>query len=292
MSDKAGFDYAALFEENDEGLLDSILGDTSGEPEEPDIAPEAPAQGRQPQQEPPPPRQQQKRAPSGGFQVQIARLTKEIEDLEKKIDTHRETGAYVVKASNGEGSVFDHVALQEDIARMNSLSRRLGDTRERAREARETSETQAKSASRFAQEYLKREIQHYPEEMRKRIAEKFVATFRELREQGTWSNPMYQDREKLAAGLQSLMNTVLGGITREQYRKDGHRSRSSGYEEGDEQSRDRPRKDEDDDDEFTKQLMSAYQSRKSGSMSIAERKRQERQERADAEQRRQGGNDR
>ena len=38
MSDKAGFDYAALFEENDEGLLDSILGDTSGEPEEPDIA--------------------------------------------------------------------------------------------------------------------------------------------------------------------------------------------------------------------------------------------------------------
>lgn len=261
---KEAFDYAALFEESDDAILEGLLAEGPGEEQR---------QEQPKQTEKPEPRQQQR--PSGGFQIQIATLQKQLDELERKIENHKETGVYITKGNDGQ-SVFDYVAMQQDISRQAALSRRLSEVKERARDAREAASSHTQSVTKFAEAFLKREIGAYPQDMRKRLAEQFVKHFQYLRDQGTWADSMYQDKTKLANGLQAVMNSALGTIAREQYRSGEHAGKTSGYEEGDEDRREDKKRPEDEDDDFTKALMESYNRRKLGSMSVAERKRQER----------------
>ncbi len=264
------FDYGALFEESDDTILESLLAE--GSPEE----------GQRQEKPTEKTEQRQQQRPSGGFQIQIATLQKQLDELEKKIETHKETGVYITKGSDGQ-SVFDYVSMQQDISRQATLNRRLQEVKERAREAREFANSHTQTVTKFAQAFLRREINSYPPEMRKKLAEQFAKSFEYLRDQGTWSDSMYQDKAKLVNGLQAVMNTALGVVARDQYRSKDHAGKPSGFEEGDEEQPRRKEEPENDDDDFTRALMGAYEKRKIGSMSVAQRRRYEQEQAEKAE---------
>ncbi len=267
MSDQA-FDYRALLGEDDESVLDSLMAER-----QPDEAPPKEEQRREPEKQ---------KKPSGGYQIQIARLRKEIEELESRLLNHREKGTYITKDNDGR-SMFDHLAYQEDQVLLGQKKRQLDDVRDAARESQTISEAQSQKIARWAGAYLKREVGSYPEHMRKRLQELFTQQFRQLKDQGTWSNPMYGEMEKAVSAFDSIMSNVVGFIAREEYRKPkGDRKPApSGFDEDDDTLDAKPDDDEDGDDEFTKGVMEAYARRSGKSMSVAEYRRLEREKAAE-----------
>lgn len=268
MSDNpaASYDFDRMLGagDDDAALLDEFLGGDEGHQEAP-AAVEAPK---------PPARREEPPRPSGGLQPKIAAVRKQIDELAQKITTQRETGVYVVRDEDGSNARFDYVALQEDQTRLSQLRMEWDDLKERDREYRDLREGSAKTAAKFAKEFLRRELPRYDERVRGPLAEKFAELFRAASAEGVWSSAQYSDKGRLVAALQSLMETSLGIVAKSQFRRADQAGKpNSGFEAGDDDADKAKDKPEDDDDEFTRGIMEAYNRRKAGSMSVADQRR-------------------
>jgi hypothetical protein len=203
---------------------------------------------------------------SGGLKPMIDKKRKEIIELEKKMETHRETGAYSKTGGDG-NSYFDYVSMQEDTARLQRMNRELTELRERDRDFATRATTQAQRAQGLARKYVERELPKVPERARKLVAQTFVEIFKRI----DWSRPDYADQAAIQPVVEQIFDTAFGhGLRRSKGAPDAPAA-DAGYDDEDDPPP--PKKPGEDEDDFTNNLMYAYDRRRRGSMTVAEAKR-------------------
>lgn len=223
---------------------------------------------REPEHEAPPPAPPQQT--QGGLKPMIERKRKEILDLEKRIETHRETGIYTKKSDRGD-TFFDYVLMQEDNARLTRLTREYNELRERDREFATRATTQSQRAQAVARAYIDKELPKVPEKARRLTAQMFAEIFKGMLERNEWSKPMYADRAAIQSVVEQMFDTAFGSALRRSGATPGAAPAASGLDDGDDPEA--PPKPEADEDDFTNNLLFAYDRRRRGSMTVAEAKR-------------------
>jgi hypothetical protein len=263
ISNPDPLDIGALFGSDDDALLGDALGEPQGQQTKPEPEPE------------PKPRQQQ-----GGLAPVIRNLEKEIEALEKR--SANPTESYTRKNDDGT-THFDFVAQVADNSRLQALNRKLNEYRERQRQGLDDLRKRNELATRVAKAFIEREAQKVPTDIRQDVVQAFAQVFQHLRDRGDWGSTQYANRQNLEAGLSSVLDTAIGAVTRQRLVKGDPAAPVTGHDEGDEGQPRKPAEGEEEDD-YTNNLMYAYEKRKRGGMSVADLKRQ-----AAAEAARKGG---
>lgn len=207
----------------------------------------------------------------GGLQPLVERKRKELMDLEKKISTHRETKAYTRQGSDG-SEFFDYVSMQEDQVKMGIAARELAELKERDREYATTAQTRRNTAVQMAKTFLNKELAAMPEGLRNATAKAFGQMFREVTDENTWAKQEYADRAKVQRIIEQLFNTAYGAAVRQGAAPsvDGAPA-ASGLDARDEARR-KPNPTAADEDDFTNNLMYAYDRRRQGSQTVAQAK--------------------
>ena len=259
MSDVRDFsnpeEYGKLFDRQDESILDDALGGVE----------EAPAP-----KEPPPRRTL---PPQGGLTPMITKLRNDIEALERKLETHRDTGAYAKKGADG-SSYYDVTEQMDDQAKLAILHRKLTELKEQQRDGQREAGERAQSVRTVAQSFLQREGPKVDERYRKDVLTAFGQLYQQYDAAGEWAKPGYADRATLLRGFTSLLETAIGNAMRKHVMKsEGAGGAVTGFDPSDDP---KPKANPDDgDDDFTNNLMYAFEKRESGSLSVAELKRRE-----------------
>lgn len=202
----------------------------------------------------------------GGHGPLIESKRKELAALEDKMERHRETGAYVYRTASGKDE-FDNMAYQEDMVRIQRLNRELDDLRRKQDDHARLSESRRAAANETARMVFKRESARMPADMQKPVAEQFARIFTEL-PASEWARPIYADRAVLEQAILQLIDTAIGRARRTTWQG----SPQSGLD-GDGQPE--PEKPVDDVDDFTNNVLYAYEQRQKQSMTIAQRRRAE-----------------
>lgn len=232
---------------DEQGYLDEALGATEAPPE--------------PQRAPTPPAVHE-----GGFGPMIEKTRKELLKLEDKMDNHRTTGAYIVRTDSGREE-FDYMAHQEDMMRIQRLNRELDDLRRRQDDHLRLMESRKTQAAEMARTIFNREMQRMPKDMHRPAAEQFARIFTTLPD-NEWAKSMYADRSVLEQAIMQLIDTAIGRVRRASW---------SGAPQSDSDADVAPKQEapEDDVDDFTNNVLYAFQERRKQSMTIAERRRAE-----------------
>ena len=207
---------------------------------------------------------------SGGLKPMIDKKRKEIVDLEARLLSHEENGTYQKKGEDGR-SYFDYVAMQKDTVRLQQLQREYSELRERDRDFATRASSQAQRAQAVARAYIDKELQKVPQRARKMTAQMFAEIFKGMLERNEWSKSVYADRAAIQSVVEQMFDTAFGSALRRTAGTPEAPSAPSGYDPED----DAPEKKtpESDDDDFTNNLMYAYDRRRRGSMTVAEAKR-------------------
>lgn len=167
------------------------------------------------EQAPPPPPPVPAAQPTGGYNTLIAAKRKELTELEKKIETHRDTGAYLYKNSSG-GDAFDDIAMREDTIKIGRLSRELADLQRKADDHARLIEQRKQLALQTARQVLQRELAHTKEGGRKAITEEFASIFQTVPD-SEWAKSLYADRRVLESAVEQLLDTALGRLRRKSW---------------------------------------------------------------------------
>jgi len=233
---------------NAEEFLDNVLGDDEAEQHD---------GGRLPPVDEAP-------ASTGGYQPLIEKRRRELTALEDKLLNHRKTGAYIAKYDNGQ-EYFDQIAMSEDNVRINKLTREIAEFEAKERRAGEERSRRNATANGVASALLKREIPKLPEGLQKPVTEAFIAIYQGLTGAGReWTKPVYADKGKIAEALQQVLDTAVGNATRKQW--------GGSAPTGDPAAPPREKPEENDEDDFTNNLMYAFERRQRTSMTVAEAK--------------------
>lgn len=217
------------------------------------------------EQAPPPPPPSPAPTATGGYGPLIAAKRKELQELERKIETHRDTGVYLYKNSAGQDQ-FDNLLFQEDNVKVNRLSRELNDLQRRQDDHARLTEQRKTVALQAARQVLQRELANVKEEQRKAITEAFAKIYQAVPE-GEWAKSMYADRRVLDAAIEQLLDTALGRLRREGWKGNA----PSGLDD-DDFSASAKKEPEEEMDGFTNNLLYALESR-GKSMSVADMRR-------------------
>jgi hypothetical protein len=204
---------------------------------------------------------------TGGLKPMIDRKRKEIIDLEKKMETHEETGAYSKRGSDG-STLFDYVSMQKDTVLLGRLKREYDELRERDREFATRATTQSTKAQDLARRYLTNELPKVPEATRKLAGEMFASIFKGMMDRNEWAKPVYADRAKVQEVIEQIFDTAYGHALR---RGSTATPGSSGFDDDDD-PKPKPRA-QGDDDPFTENLLYAHDRVRRGSMSVADARR-------------------
>jgi hypothetical protein len=217
------------------------------------------------EQAPPPPPPSPAPAATGGYSPLIAAKRKELQELERKIETHRDTGVYLYKGSNGQDQ-FDNLLFQEDNVKVNRLSRELNDLQRKQDEHARLAEQRKGQALQAARQILQRELANVKEEQRKVITEGFARVYQSVPD-GEWAKSMYADRRVLDAAIEQLLDTALGRLRRDAWKGNA----PSGLGD-DDFAAPAEKKPEEEVDGFTNNLLYALESQRK-SMSVADMRR-------------------
>jgi len=221
------------------------------------------AREREPDDFTPPPTQPTR---TGGYQPLIEAKRKELIALEKKIEEQDKTGAYLDTDQNG-NQYLNYVRMQQDQMRITKLAREIGELREQQRQMETEREQRKHTATDIARTVAKREVQLLPEELRRPTLEVFAAMVKQITSDGEWGKSLYSDRSKIEGALVQVFNTAIGEAIRKQRQTGGNPAASGLDGQYDEKPSEKPENDEDD---FTNNLMYAYQRRQKGHMTVAQ----------------------
>jgi len=247
---------------------------------EQDILEEMMQYGQQAEPEPAPPPEPKREEPQrrpGGLAPMISRKRQEIIDLEKKIETHEETGVYTKKSEDGQ-SYFNYVAMQKDTVTLQKLNRELNELQRKDTELTGMAEQRSKKVASAAKLFLDRELAKTEERLRKPTREMFLQIVGPMLQRGEFSQQKYSDNELVRQTFDQVFSAAYGHAIRNanggsSVRKEGAPP-PGGYDERDDSQRPRNPNDEDEDD-WTNNLMYAYNRKKQGSLTVAEMKRQQ-----------------
>lgn len=259
----------------DPGLVDDLLGDGQ-QGQEP--------RGREPADDL---TGTQDRASVGGLKPIIKRKRKEFDELQGKIRNHRETKAYQAKSDDGR-VYFDNVSFQEDQAQLIHLNMEIQDLKERDQKIETTAQTRRQTATRLAEQFLARELPRVREGMRQPVREAFAAIFRSMTEQNQWAQSAYADRNAIITVLNQIFDTAFGHAMRNAKNQGPDATNQgspapAGYDEGDDP---KPRKqgEEEEEDDFTNNLLYAMEKVADKRVSVAEMRRRENRAREGAKE--------
>ena len=229
-----------------------------------------------PRREPEPePLRTEPRPPQGGVRPALERKRREIIDLEKKIEGHRQTKVYEAKDANG-GTYFDYLAMQEDQVRLQKFTREYNELKERDRELQTQNQSRNQRLQEMARTLLNKELPRVREDIRKSTAEMFAAIFKQTVSAGSLNKPEYASRDAMQQALDQMFDAAYGSALRRA--RPGAEVDANGapgdlgYDEADEPRVKKPVVD--DEDDFTNNLMYAYNQRKRASLTVAEAKKQ------------------
>lgn len=223
--------------------------------------------------EPEPVRTEAPRAPQGGVRPALERKRREIIDLEKKIEGHRQTKVYEAKDANG-GTYFDYLAMQEDQVRLQKFTREYNELKERDRELQQQNQSRGQRLHEMARALLGKELPRVREDIRKSTAEMFAAIFKQTVNAGSLNRPEYASRDAMQQALDQMFDAAYGSALRRARPGSSVDANGApgdlGYDETDEPQRKKPVAD--DEDDFTNNLMYAYNQKKRGSLTVAQAK--------------------
>lgn len=236
----------------------------------------------EPVQEQPDPAQglgEQVAAPSATALTEvIKRKRREVSDLEKKIETHRETNAYMKAGSNGE-HYFDRVAMDEDIVRIGRLNREIGELGEQAREREKQGGERLQLARQLARQLAEREVKLVDQALRPTVTQNFVAVFNGMASAGEFGKSVYANRQTLDALLNQMWENALGNAVRRHMtgaNQQPGQPAATGFDGADVQRP--PDQSVNNEDPYTNNVMAAYENvKKRKSMTFAESKAAERE---------------
>lgn len=232
---------------------------------------------QEPEPAPPPPKQEEPARRPGGLAPMIARKRQEIIELEKKIETHEETGVYTKKNDDGQ-SYFNYVAMQTDTIKLQKLNRELNELRQKDTELNSLAQQRSQKVAGAAKIFLERELAKTEERLRKPAREMFLRIIGQMMQRGEFSQQKYADSELVKSTFDQVFNAAYGYAARNasggsSMRREGAPP-SGGYDERDDSELPRNPTDQDEDD-WTNNLMYAYNRKKQGSMTVAEMKRRQ-----------------
>lgn len=203
---------------------------------------------------------------TGGYGPLIAAKEKELRALEDKIKNHRDTGAYIYRASDGQDR-FDDVQHRDDSLQVGILDRELRDLHRKQDEGRRLAEQRRGLVNEMARAVFRRESAKVPEDKRRPLAEQFATIFQQVPD-SEWTKSIYANRDTVDAALVQLVQTAYGRVSLGGYSG----AAPSGFESEEPDTKPKP---EDDVDDFTNNVLYALESNKRGSMSVADRRRAE-----------------
>lgn len=201
---------------------------------------------------------------TGGYQPLIDAKRKELLDLEKKIETQEQTGVYLDKDQGG-GSYFNFVRMNQDQMRINKLNREISELRDQQRTMESERERRKQAATQTARTVAQREAQYLPENLRHPTVEVFAGMVQQITADGEWGKPVYADRAKIEAALVQVFNTAIGEAMRRQ-RAQGGAPAASGLDA----EQPKETKPDGEVDDFTNNLMYAYEQKRATRMTVAQ----------------------
>lgn len=208
----------------------------------------------------------------------VKRKRREVSELEKKIETHRETNAYMKRSDNGE-HYFDRVAMDEDIVRIGRLNREIGELNEQAREREKQGGERLQLARQLARTLAQREVELVEPALRNAVTQNFVAVFNGMATAGEFSKSTYANRQTLDALLNQMWENALGNAVRRHMTGANQQSgqpAASGFDGSDTKRPAEPSVNNE--DPYTNNVMAAYENvKKRKSMTFAESKAAERE---------------
>lgn len=208
----------------------------------------------------PPPQAPQR----GGYAPLIEQKRKEMRELEAKVENPQ--ASYSREGQDGQQPYFDYVQMQVDAVRINKLSREIDELRERERRGQSELSQRNRTAVEVARSVISQELPRLPEHLRAAVKESFAQMFKLLSESGEWGKSAYADRENMRKGLMQMVDTAVGQAHR---KVEYGGTTPSGSEPG---QPGQPKSSEPEEDDFTNNLMYAFEQRRRGSMTFAEAK--------------------
>lgn len=241
----------ALFEQaTDDMLVDNLLA------EGPEPAREEPVT-QQPQQRQAP----QKR--TSGYEPLIKAKKAKIAELYKRLESFdAEDSPYVTEGPNGE-KVYNHAMFQRENLSLGRMKDELADLERKRDESESSGQRNSKQAYAIARKLLEREVAKLPRNLHQPVVKLFGTYFTQLEQQGEWGKADYADPTRLRDALVEVLDNAVGRVARQQATAPAAASPTPGTaddldDDGAHDTQDESEKD----DDFTNNVMYAYEQRR------------------------------
>jgi len=224
-----------------------------------------------------PPKEEPRRAPFTGYGPNIEALNRQIEELDAKLDRFRAADSpYVIDDGNG-GRQYDFASYQDDDRQQRKLIRQRDDLRQRAQDRKEAGREQQQTAVQLARAVLNEKLgsSRMPKEMKDAVVRMYREAFDSTTAQGIWAQPQFADRSKMRLGLAQMLDTIVGQVAQQQYKVAQTPSDERGLDER--SGGEPPAVKEDEDDDYTKQLMTTYGAGRGARKTIGQIRREQRE---------------
>lgn len=208
---------------------------------------------------------------ASAIQSLIGQKQKQIKEIEQRIETHRDTGAYSAKDEHG-NPYFDFMRMQEDNSKVNRLQREVNDLKDQQRDFERTSASRTEQAKRSARATAEREKVALDPELWREVATTFTEVINGMTAGGEWAKAKYSDATHMEAVITQAWEASLGHVVRRRSTaKVSGNPASQGFDGSQANKNEAPPAPED--DPFTNNLMYAYERRAKRGMTFAEQKR-------------------
>lgn len=245
-------DIGQLFERatDDSLLVDELLNETD-EPQRQEPA--------QPQQRPAQPQQR-----VSGYEPLIRAKRAKISELYKRLEMFDQEGSpYVTEGTNGERQ-YNHAAFQRDQIALQKAKDELADLERKRNDTERVGQQNSQQARKLARALLEREVAKLPKEMHQDVVQLYGQYFSYLEKQGQFSKNEYADPAHLRNALTELLDGAIGKVARQRLSKSAAPATNpGGGEELEDEGRPHdPQGESEKDDDFTNNVMYAYEQRR------------------------------
>lgn len=237
-------------------------------------------QGDEPERQQP---TQQRAAPApqqrtSGYEPLIRAKSNRIAELSKKLRSFKSSETYVTVGADGERQ-YDHAQFQEDQLILSELREELRELERKRDNAERTNERNSQTARKLARSLLEREVAKLPKNLHSPVVKIFGQYFTHFEQKGEWGQAKYADATALRDSLIEVLDTVVGKVTRQTLATPAPTGISHGSADEDDVPEAHGTQGESEElDDFTNNMMYAYDQRRANrGKSIGQIRREERE---------------